>query len=337
MMSISQVRLEAWVLALYDTVVSGSRVEDARAELKADWPEPAKAARRIAGHLNAARGEDVLWVIGLDEARGVSQLDDVDTADWWAQVCRHFDGAAPSLTDVVVRTEDGPVQALMFDASRSPFTVRNPAFGQSSGGPVEREVPWREGTRVRSATREDLIRLLVPLQQLPDVEILTGRATASIKPAGNAAYAEPTDGFFGTEHLEWSVELEMYVTPALGTLVVLPVHRTTILFRDGDGTVEWLTGSGIRYWAPYTWGANSSRPDSVSVDATSSEAIVQLPGRVHVRASCAEELRDPRSGSPLLVRFAVIPVHSGHTIQLEAILRTVADPGAGAEWRLADS
>ncbi len=61
--------LEAWVLQLIELLDRGARVEDARVELKADWPEPARAARRIAGHANAAHGDPILWVIGVDEHR----------------------------------------------------------------------------------------------------------------------------------------------------------------------------------------------------------------------------------------------------------------------------
>jgi hypothetical protein len=45
-------------------------IEDDRVELKADWPDAEKAARRVAGHANASGGGSVLWIIGLDEQRG---------------------------------------------------------------------------------------------------------------------------------------------------------------------------------------------------------------------------------------------------------------------------
>ena len=41
--------------------------EDARVELKADWIDESKMARRLAGHANAANGEHVLWLFGVDE------------------------------------------------------------------------------------------------------------------------------------------------------------------------------------------------------------------------------------------------------------------------------
>lgn len=63
--------LENWVLCLIERVNVKQGVEDTRVELKTEWIEPKKAAWGLAGHANAASGEPVLWVIGVDEDRGV--------------------------------------------------------------------------------------------------------------------------------------------------------------------------------------------------------------------------------------------------------------------------
>lgn len=47
-------QVEAWVLSIVDRVRKKQRIEDDRVELKAEWPEIAKAARRVAGHANAS-------------------------------------------------------------------------------------------------------------------------------------------------------------------------------------------------------------------------------------------------------------------------------------------
>jgi hypothetical protein len=62
---------ENWVHQLVRRIDQGERVEDRVVELKADWIEARKAVRRLAAHANAAFGESVLWVIGLDERIGV--------------------------------------------------------------------------------------------------------------------------------------------------------------------------------------------------------------------------------------------------------------------------
>jgi hypothetical protein len=48
--------IEAWALDVIRRVSSGQPHEDFRVELKADWITTEKAARRLAGHANAARG-----------------------------------------------------------------------------------------------------------------------------------------------------------------------------------------------------------------------------------------------------------------------------------------
>ena len=64
-------QIESWALRVIDCVKRGQPNEDFLVELKRDWIDEAKAARRIAGHANAARGENILWLIGFDEKEGV--------------------------------------------------------------------------------------------------------------------------------------------------------------------------------------------------------------------------------------------------------------------------
>lgn len=113
-------QIEAKVLSLVDVIAKGARVEDSRVELKSEWPKPEVAARQIAGHANASGGDPVLWVIGLDEIRGVISVDPIEFADWWAQVRKEFDGIEPFVTDLVVPTSAGTLTALLFDTSRRP-------------------------------------------------------------------------------------------------------------------------------------------------------------------------------------------------------------------------
>ncbi|BAS29185.1 hypothetical protein LIP_3373 [Limnochorda pilosa] len=218
-------QVEAWALDIIDSVTSHKVVEDSRVELKAGFIDPARAARRLAAHANAARAEPILWLIGLDEQLGVSSMDPTDLAAWWTQVRSHFAGAVPILADYVISTDDGPVCALLFETGTSPYVVKNPAFGSPGGGPVEREVPWREGTEVRSATREDLIRILVPLLPLPDVELLSATVSVSQEPGRSAGFGDTPKPVQREPHLQWYVHLALYVTPRETSTVVFPVHR----------------------------------------------------------------------------------------------------------------
>lgn len=117
-------RIEARVLEIVDRVVTqGRKVEDDAVEAKATWPaDPHKAARRIAALANAARGDDVMWLIGLDEnGHAVVPLDDTDVANWWPAVESKFaDVVAPAVRTLVVPTEHGQVVCLYFETDRSP-------------------------------------------------------------------------------------------------------------------------------------------------------------------------------------------------------------------------
>ena len=78
-------RLESWALATVSLAQSRARVEDARVELKREWPTPEKAARRLAAHANAALGSEILWLIGIDDGGDVPGAAADELADWWSQ------------------------------------------------------------------------------------------------------------------------------------------------------------------------------------------------------------------------------------------------------------
>src|SRR5262245_28306219 len=93
-------QIEQWALSVVERVEKQHTVEDVRVELKTDWPNDAnKVARRLAGHANAARGEPVLWLIGVDEENGVTGASASNLSDWFAMVQSEFDGVAPRLTE----------------------------------------------------------------------------------------------------------------------------------------------------------------------------------------------------------------------------------------------
>ena len=146
--------IEDWALRVIKKVRSGVSVEDSRTELKRQFTDPEKAARRIAGHANSAGGEPILWIIGIDDKTGELFNVKDDIGNWWSSVQSRFDGLAPTLRDVTISIEDKNLRALFFETDRRPFLVKASAIKP------ELEVPWRDGTRVRSANRNDLIQLL---------------------------------------------------------------------------------------------------------------------------------------------------------------------------------
>ncbi len=74
--------IEVWALSIIERINSRKPIEDSRVELKSEWIEPQKSARQIAGHANTARGESILWLIGVDEDKGVVDVQQEELANW---------------------------------------------------------------------------------------------------------------------------------------------------------------------------------------------------------------------------------------------------------------
>lgn len=226
--------IERWALSVLERVTTGGHVEDARVELKAEWPpDPSKAARRIAGHANAARGAPILWLIGVDEKNqrvvGASQQ---DFSSWWSSVRASFDGVWPHVSDVVVPFGDVSVIAMLFETDRAPFVVRN-----SAGGHIKFEVPWREATGVRTARREDLVRILIPTLLVPDHDVLS----ASISEINRAKSSNAT---VKLGHLR----VDLCVIPRTEALVNVLFYRCEAKFRVG--AAGWNQLDNIMLFAP---------------------------------------------------------------------------------------
>ncbi|MGK7956214.1 MAG: hypothetical protein AB4063_13345 [Crocosphaera sp.] len=232
-------QLEIWALNVIDLIKSGKYNEDDLVEFKTKLPELPKKnrkndpkineentkakeelaniARRIAGHANAARGENILWLIGIDEKSETNKIpgfnNNIDLADWYPYIEKHFIELSPKITPVNVYIDNKTILALGFETDRSPFVVKN------QKDPNFNEVPWREGTRVRSAHRSDLILLLSPIYKLPDVEIVSKKL--EIKRASK----NKIDSDGNTELNLISISLQLYITPKNETVFAIPFHR----------------------------------------------------------------------------------------------------------------
>lgn len=264
---------------------SGQPIEDYRVELKAEWPtDHARAARRLAGHCNSAHGEPVLWVIGVDEERGVVGASRESLPDWLDQVRKHYEAIAPDLIrDLNVPVGDKTTVALLFSTERAPFVVKNPKFGKSGAGPIEREVPWRDGTAVRTARREDLLRLLAPIQLLPSVELRSADLSCH--------YLTPKEDPLAIRYA-WYLHATLYmILPSPGRMI-LPYHLCGARFSVGPFLSECELDAirltpPVRRYTPRTEPAFPTDPRlSKTVDATPSEVIVDDAGLVVFDASC---------------------------------------------------
>ena len=278
-------QVEGWTLDVIDRLMTGRPIEDDRVELKADWPQdPPKAARRIAGHLNAARGEPVLWIIGADEgSRTTPGASATDSATWWDMVARWFDELPPDPVFLNVPTGSTTVVAVFLSSERAPLVVKS-----SSGGSPEREVPWRTATRVRSAKRSELMRVLVPATRLPEIEVR--EATLWLHQAGEQTGRAEADR---VRH-QFSLRIEAYLEPTSSEVLVLPEHRASleILRRDGVELAQptlRLQPGGMpnSFYQPEFYsqrGYPRSTPVIETISQGASQLIVQGPGLLRLTA-----------------------------------------------------
>jgi hypothetical protein len=256
-------QIESWALRVIDQVERSQNAEDALVELKSEWPsDPNKAARQLGGHANAARGEPVLWLIGIDEkAHKVVGAPLSEFANWYPTVEKEFDGLAPRCTPLNIPHKDGTVVALLVETDRAPYAVRNAVHGQPGGGPVSLEVPWRNGARTDSAKRADLIRLLTPVTKLPDVELLAAGLWAQ-----ETEQPQP-------KHVAWRLDTYLFVIPRGNAPVVIASHRCESLLQPSEAGGYALPLSG------YVFGSDT--PANVR---TKGAVTVNAPGLVTITA-----------------------------------------------------
>ncbi|MGI4788793.1 MAG: AlbA family DNA-binding domain-containing protein, partial [Janthinobacterium lividum] len=249
--------LENWVLSILDRVEAKQPVEDVRVELKRDWPpDNKKAARRIAGHANAARGEPILWIIGVDEGAGrIIGADLSEAASWFNSVKANFDELAPEVTTLNVPVNGVTVVALYFETDRAPFVIKSP-----DGGAIQREVPWREATGVNSATRSQLIRLLSPLQKRPEIEVIA--TNFHIRCDNNTSREEWKTSFVAA----------LYVVPGDEQQVAIPSFKSMVVLH-----LPGCSDKAIRLRPLF------SQVNPASVSVTSTDILVKGPGTFEIR------------------------------------------------------
>lgn len=209
--------------------------------------------------------------------------------------------------------------AITFETDRAPYVIKN-----SLDGFVQFEVPWRDGTAIRSANRTELLKILVPLQRLPSIEVLSGFLTARHISENNIWH--------------WHFELQLYVASTLQTRVVIPFHKCS-------GTLELsqyfaptpLTSLALR---PLKLGHGQvfssdtppirPQPESLTIDGTSSELIVQGPGKFQLIAEMTtESLHGDLANTIATVRASLRPVDSESAIPIKADMAWAAGKELG--------
>ncbi len=175
------------------------------------WPKAALAARRLAAQANAARGNPLLWLVGID-VHGKRRPADRKGFEKWQRALRlYFDGLIPEMEALVVPAGGGKfVVAVGIETTRAPFVVRAGAKEEAL------EVPWhdREAGKIRSASRFDLVRMFTPLGELPHFEVLEAELTffRNVIPRTKATY-------------RWTLDAALYVVPRGDARIVVPLQR----------------------------------------------------------------------------------------------------------------
>jgi hypothetical protein len=304
-------QIEARVLDIIEHVKSRQPIEDFHVELKSKWPEPQEAARLIAGHANAARGEPILWLIGINEELGVTGADRKEMANWLPAVQKEFDGIAPSPIDLNIPIDGAVIVALFIETNRAPYVVKNPAFGSQRGVNISFEVPWREGTRTRSARRSDLLQLLVPTVSLPNIEVLSAEMMISV---------------VRDESWYWYFKIETYITPQIGYPCVLPNHQCVTYFEIVD-LIEKTRFDNSILTAPYvptygfSTGVSDRKVDSLTINHTKTEAIIDGPGLLIISGETrSEAMSISLDRSNAMITVVIRPSHATHPITLSETL-----------------
>lgn len=304
--------IESWVLTIVDRIVKSQPLEDSRIELKSEWPsDPFKAARQIAAHANSARGESILWIIGLDEKDGMIGAKQEEFSNWWAKVTSWFDEKiTPRLIDLNIPYNEKTLVALLLETDRAPFVIKN-----RSGKLPHREVPWREGTKTRTAHRSDLLKILAPISKLPKFEVLESKV-------------ELREDLNKDERLQihFLMNLKIYVTTWTEELIVIPFHKCNAEIKwEGQQRPPKL--NKIKLKQPFKQtirlpGSLAFAPpesDSLTIGSTSNEVLISGSGMINLEA----ELSIPKTPEPvpkslkLLVSFELLKTDRITTIEYD--------------------
>jgi hypothetical protein len=317
-MRLSNIEIETWTRRVVRVIREGKKFEDDNVELKRELiADKNKAARRIAGHANAAGGPNVLWIIGIDESNGqiTSAINEPDLATWWQSVQSQFSEWAPSMQSLLIPLEDGShVMALVFDATRKPYVVKiENGGGMATAATLE--VPWREGTRTTSAKRGHLFDLLAAPQPELKFEWLSAELTSKGQMQGNVPYA----------YCDFSLNLHSYLEVSTTADCALPQHRVKALLRFPEVNFE-TPLRGVTFVAP----------QSGPVSSADGQVLITGPGKLTMQFRGSGAFDGPvHFLEDAQIALDIDPVNAAAThLTIDLVKRTVTTEYVDAEWGL---
>ena len=317
---LSAARVETRVVQLVEQLRAGQPVEDSRTELKRQFPEPSGAARRIAAALNASRGSTVLFVFGVDEKAApedvVHGIAEVDFGEWWSQVCAEFSELSPTCMELAVPIGDRTVMAVSIRSDRPPYVVKISLFGSQSGHSSEREVPWRDGTRTRSAKRSELLKRLGPAIELPAIAIRHG-AVGYVEKKFGGTRGVPYLSAYVVLYLTVVSPKQSLVFPDEGVEVTATLGGRQVALRDASLRID-----------------KSDVVDEASVNAHNGDGqiVVHSSGPVTLRAMSwqLDHWEEPPPDGDLRLDLLLTPAGSTQTATLEDV--GFSRSPTGAHW-----
>jgi len=311
--------IETWVLSIIERAQSGQPIEDFRVEMKEEWIDPVRAARRIAAHANAARGIPVLWLIGVGERGEVKGAAYSELSRWHSEMESKFDDLAPKLlTDLNIAVQGKTVVALLFETERAPYVVKNP-----DGGTVTLEVPWREATGVRSAKRVDLLRILSRHQLEPVTEVVNCRFEI---PKHSVKKSLLT--------LRTGLTLDIYLIPRGDEPLVIPFHRCRGYLRDVSSSRDY--GFTTLFFTRSFYNVCAGMEESTefpNVAISRHDIVFRGPGMARVQAFTEESVDEAEEAATLYLSLRLGTADPDVAIELEQALHQIHDPQSQcASW-----
>jgi hypothetical protein len=250
-----------------------------------------------------------------------------ELATWFPKVASHFNGLMPEHVDLNVPVDGQTVVALYFETERAPFVVKNAAFGHKGGGPVELEVPWRDGTSVRSARRSEMVRMLSPFALSPEIEVLAAELEVVPKHGSNG------------QRMTWELVLLLYLTTQPGTLTIVPAHRYRVSMCEVQkGSEDIVLNETILEWKAFSSPQNTaarpqlgygSNPLLLADETLTEELRITGSGEVTLRATCdTEAFFDLNSIDEIMVKAELRPLNTEVPVVVEVTV-TKVDRGSG--------
>lgn len=298
--------LEIRVQEIISAIQNGAFIEDDLIELKRELIDPRKAARRLAGHANQANGDYIVWIVGIDEATGEVHPITMSTDEWWAQVIAEFDdGVFPQLgrNRRVHLNEDESVLVLVFETDEAPYLVQTHDAG------LDREVPLRSATAVRSARRHELLRIIGSAVRTPTSRVIW--AEADLWNKGE----QP-------EHVILRITVRLLFNPRTATDVLLladgmAVHAAAY---NADGETVWTDASKMPNLAdPHEEGSEFAMANRL--ERIEDGAYLNGPSVAHVEAGFHVPESAPMEAADRIVLGVEIPVLEARPVKLRAELR----------------